>query len=129
MFRILLVALLFMAAPAMALAGTSVSVSSPEQVLAVTVDTGGDGKAIYTVSRFGEPVIMPSKLGFLEPGRKYRAEIYRDGPAANRKTAPSDMVIEQREVTSADTLTLRLAAGGGEAIRFTPIGGKPARHH
>jgi alpha-glucosidase len=64
------------------------------------------------------------QLGFLDPGRRYRAEIYRDGPGADWKTAPSDIVIEQREVTAADTLSLRLAAGGGQAIRFTPISGK-----
>jgi alpha-glucosidase len=63
------------------------------------------------------------QLGFLDPGRKYRAEIYRDGDKADWKTNPTDIVIESREVTSADTLTLRLAAGGGQAIRFTPVEG------
>ena len=32
------------------------------------------------------------------------------------------IVIEQREVTSSDTLTLALAPGGGQAIRFVPVG-------
>jgi alpha-glucosidase len=64
------------------------------------------------------------QLGFLDPGRQYRAEIYRDGPSADWKTAPTDIVIEQRQVTAADTLNLRLAPGGGQAIRFTPIDGK-----
>jgi alpha-glucosidase len=68
--------------------------------------------------------VLTVSLGFLDPGRRYRAEIYRDGPKADWKTAPSDIVIESREVTSADVLTLRLAAGGGQAIRFTPVGGK-----
>ncbi|MDB5417904.1 MAG: alpha-glucosidase [Phenylobacterium sp.] len=72
--------------------------------------------------------VLTVRLGFLDPGRRYRAEIYRDGPGADWKAAPSDIVIEQREVSSADTLTLRLAAGGGQAIRFTPISGsKPRR--
>jgi alpha-glucosidase len=66
---------------------------------------------------------LTAPLGFLDPGRRYRAEIYRDGARADWKTAPSDIVIEQRQVTAADTLTLRLAAGGGQAIRFTPIDG------
>ena len=61
-------------------------------------------------------------LGFLDAGRRYRAEIYRDGPDANYTTNRTDIVIEQREVTSADQLTLNLAPGGGQAIRFVPIG-------
>jgi alpha-glucosidase len=31
-------------------------------------------------------------------------------------------VLDHREVTSADTLTLALAPGGGQAIRFVPLG-------
>ncbi|HEY0085064.1 MAG TPA: glycoside hydrolase family 97 protein [Allosphingosinicella sp.] len=57
-------------------------------------------------------------LGFLTPGRKYRAQIYRDGPNAHYRTNGKDIVIEERVVTSADTLTLRLAPGGGQAIRL-----------
>ena len=57
-------------------------------------------------------------LGFLTPGKKYRAQIYRDGPDAHYRTNGKDIVIEERVVTSADTLTLRLAPGGGQAIRF-----------
>jgi alpha-glucosidase len=65
--------------------------------------------------------VLSAPLGFLDPGRRYRAEIYRDGDDADWKRHPQDIAIESREVTSADVLTLRLAAGGGEAIRFTPI--------
>ncbi|WCL52616.1 glycoside hydrolase family 97 protein [Gimibacter soli] len=59
-------------------------------------------------------------LSFLTPGTRYRAEIYRDGDKAHWDTAPYDFVREEKTVTSADTLTLRLAAGGGQAIRFLP---------
>jgi alpha-glucosidase len=65
--------------------------------------------------------LLPVSLGFLDPRRRYRAQIYRDGPAAHWKNAPDEIVIEEREVTSADTLTLRLAAGGGEAIHFVAL--------
>jgi len=61
---------------------------------------------------------LKAPLSFLDPGRKYVAQIYRDGEHADWKRAPQDIVIEEREVTSADTLTLRLATGGGQAIRF-----------
>lgn len=61
-------------------------------------------------------------LNFLDAGRRYRAEIYRDAPTANYTTNRTDIVIEQREVTSSDELTLNLAPGGGQAIRFVPVG-------
>ena len=61
------------------------------------------------------------ELTFLDPARRYRAEIYRDGDRAHWKTAPFDFVRETREVTSTDTLPLHLAAGGGQAIRFVPM--------
>jgi len=62
--------------------------------------------------------VLPVALSFLEPGRRYRAEIYRDGDQAHWRTAPFEFARETRTVTSADTLVLRLAAGGGQAIRF-----------
>ena len=61
-------------------------------------------------------------LTFLAPGRRYVAEIYRDGDKAHWKDAPFEFAIEKRELTSADVLTVRLAAGGGQAIRFAPKG-------
>jgi alpha-glucosidase len=62
-------------------------------------------------------------LSFLTPGRRYRAQIYRDGPTADYRGRGKEIVIEERDVTSADLLTLRLAPGGGQAIRFA-AGGK-----
>jgi alpha-glucosidase len=64
---------------------------------------------------------LSAPLAFLSPGVSYTAEIYRDGPNADLKgDARFDIVIEKQAVTSADTLTLKLAPGGGEAIRFVP---------
>jgi len=57
-------------------------------------------------------------LDFLDQGRSYTAQIYRDGPDAHWKTNPYSIVTEQREVTRNDTIRLKLAAGGGTAIRF-----------
>lgn len=66
---------------------------------------------------------LTAPLSFLDRGRRYRAQIYRDGPNADwHGDARHDIVIEERIVTSADTLTFELAAGGGQAIRFTPVG-------
>ncbi len=58
-------------------------------------------------------------LSFLTPGRTYVAEIHRDGDGADYKDKPFAFARESRDVTSADVLTLRLGAGGGQAIRFS----------
>ncbi|MFQ5537844.1 MAG: glycoside hydrolase family 97 protein [Gemmatimonadota bacterium] len=60
-------------------------------------------------------------LDFLEPGRRYLAEIYADGSDAHWKTNPLPVEITSHEVTADSTLTLRLAAGGGQAIRFRAL--------
>lgn len=57
-------------------------------------------------------------LNFLETGRSYTAQIYRDGTDAHWKTNPYSIVIEEQVVSRADTINLNLAAGGGTAIRF-----------
>jgi len=58
-------------------------------------------------------------LAFLDRGRRYTAEIYRDGDDADyRGDKRFSFVRETRTVTAADTLELRLAGGGGVAIRF-----------
>jgi alpha-glucosidase len=66
--------------------------------------------------------LLDVPLSFLTPGRKYRAQIYRDGPTADYRTNGKDIVIEERNVTSADILGLHLAPGGGQAIRFVAMG-------
>jgi alpha-glucosidase len=69
-----------------------------------------------------EPRVLSASLSFLDPGRRYRAEIYRDAPGAHWKTNREAIDILTQEVTAADTMDLRLAPGGGQAIRFVPIG-------
>lgn len=62
-------------------------------------------------------------LDFLDPGHMYTAQIYRDGPDADYRTAKRHaIVIETRKVHSEDRLTLSLAPGGGQAIRFVASG-------
>jgi alpha-glucosidase len=60
-------------------------------------------------------------LDFLEPGRRYRAEIYRDGDDADYRTSPRSIVIEQRVVTAKDRMAMRIAPGGGAAVRFVAL--------
>jgi len=57
-------------------------------------------------------------LDFLEAGRRYTAQIYRDGEGAAWRTDPHALAIESREVGADDTLALAMASGGGQAIRF-----------
>ncbi|MDQ4079499.1 MAG: glycoside hydrolase family 97 C-terminal domain-containing protein, partial [Gemmatimonadota bacterium] len=59
-------------------------------------------------------------LNFLPRGRSYVAEIYADGPNAHWLTNPLPVAISSRPVTSASSLRLVLAAGGGQAIRLRP---------
>ncbi len=61
-------------------------------------------------------------LTFLDAGARYRAEIYRDGEGADFRTNPRAISIEKRTVTSADRMKLRMAPGGGFAIRFVRLG-------
>ncbi|MDX2299375.1 MAG: glycoside hydrolase family 97 C-terminal domain-containing protein, partial [Xanthomonadaceae bacterium] len=70
---------------------------------------------------------LDAPLGFLESGVRYEAQIYRDGDDANWESNPEAIVIETREVTSQDVLHLRLAPGGGTAIRFAPVGSVSVR--
>lgn len=65
--------------------------------------------------------ILEAPLYFLEPGQSYLAEIYRDGDHAHWKTNPYEMVIEKQIVNASTILKLKLAPGGGEAIRFSKI--------
>jgi alpha-glucosidase len=61
-------------------------------------------------------------LSFLDPGRRYVAEIYADGPEAGWMDRPYDLDIRRQDVDTSTTLRLELAAGGGEAIRIRPVG-------
>jgi alpha-glucosidase len=60
-------------------------------------------------------------LSFLAPGRRYVAEIYADGPRAHWLTNPLPVAISRRPVTSASRLSIRLAPGGGQAVRIRPV--------
>ncbi len=65
---------------------------------------------------------------FLDPRRRYTATIYRDGDNADyQRDTRSEIIIESRTVTARDTMALRMAPGGGAAIRLTPTGRAPRR--
>lgn len=60
-------------------------------------------------------------LSFLDEGKKYRAEIYADAPDAAYDTNPEAYRLEQIEVDRNSHLKIKLAKGGGEAIRFVAL--------
>jgi alpha-glucosidase len=60
-------------------------------------------------------------LFFLEPERKYLANIYADDPDADWQNNPSAIVMQNLTITSRDTLSLVLAPGGGQAIEIKPV--------
>ncbi len=101
-----------------------------EETLGLAAEIG-DYAAIARKARAGEDWYLGAltdenartlalPLSFLDEDRLYVAEIYRDGPKADYEKNPYDIVIEKREMTRADTLTLRLGRSGGAAVRFTP---------
>lgn len=62
------------------------------------------------------------QVDFIPEHRTFDAVIYRDDESTDWKTNPSAYVIETKQVSHGDTLTLPLAAGGGIAIRLKPAG-------
>ena len=59
-------------------------------------------------------------LTFLDDGRDYIAEVYRDSDDAHWDDNAYGIEIETHTLNSETMLELRLAAGGGTAIRFRP---------
>ena len=65
-----------------------------------------------------QPRELEVKLDFLDPDAEYTAQIYADAPDADWETNPTAYTVSEQTVKSTDTLPLKLAAGGGTAIRF-----------
>ena len=61
------------------------------------------------------------KLDFLTAGKKYQAQIYRDGKDANWIDKPYEINITNKVVSNKDSLILPMAPGGGIAIRFKAL--------
>ena len=57
-------------------------------------------------------------LGFLDHNKSYLAQIYSDGPKADWKNNPTDFQYYEKTVTNSDTLHIKMARGGGQAIRL-----------
>lgn len=95
---------------------------------ATTVMNGEPGEFVTIARRHGDEWYLGSltnwtsrelrvPLSFLGKGT-YQAELYED--AADAAQNPKHVSIRRLSVQSSDTLTLRLAVGGGCAVRFVP---------
>ncbi len=73
--------------------------------LAAMTDNDGDRRTV--------------SLDFLDPARRYVAEIYTDG-GEKVKTA-THVAVERRKVRSTDRLTFDLMPRGGAAVKITPL--------
>jgi alpha-glucosidase len=83
-------------------------------------ERGGEG---WYIGGVGDEESRSSafKLDFLTPGKKYKGEIYRDGDDADYRTDKRhSIVIENKLLTSTDSLNMKIAPGGGFAIRLFP---------
>jgi alpha-glucosidase len=60
-------------------------------------------------------------LSFLMPEKLYRAQIFKDGANADWDNNPTDISYAETTVDASQKMSLILAPGGGQAIRFTPV--------
>lgn len=92
---------------------------------------GEPGEYIAVMRRAGERYFLGAatnaeartlhvSLEELQPGITYDATIYADADETDWITNPSAYCISKQQVTCHDTLTLRLAPGGGAAVTFIP---------
>lgn len=79
----------------------------------------GTGKWFVGTITNETPREVTIDFSFLNPYKKYIAKIYRDGNNAHYINNPEDYIIEQKEITTKDKLTVQLAASGGAAITLT----------
>ncbi len=60
-------------------------------------------------------------LDFLDEGQTYEAVIYADADDAHWRDNPTSYKIVRATVTPTDTLHIKMAPGGGQAITFSPL--------
>lgn len=65
--------------------------------------------------------VSTSNLIFLDNGKHYVAEIHRDSDDADWDSNPYGFITETKEVSAGDRLLIKLAPGGGQAIRFRAV--------
>lgn len=67
------------------------------------------------------PRTVKIDFSFLDKGKKYIAQIYRDASESDWKTNPYSIIIEEKEITSDTKIDSYMAPGGGVAIRLRAL--------
>jgi alpha-glucosidase len=79
-----------------------------------------DGAWLVGAATNEDPRQLDIPLHFLPPGR-HQALVIQDGRASDYRTHRESYQVQDRTVTPADTLRVRLAPGGGACVLITPI--------
>jgi alpha-glucosidase len=90
-----------------------------DYVVVARQERGGDDWYIGAITDEEARTIEVS-LSFLPAGRSYVAEIYADEADSHWMTNPLPVAISRRVVDADTRLSIRMAPGGGQAIRLTP---------
>ncbi|MCK7522144.1 MAG: glycoside hydrolase family 97 C-terminal domain-containing protein [Ignavibacteriales bacterium] len=72
--------------------------------------------------------VVKISLNFLDEEKNICAAIYSDADDSHWDKNPTAYKIENKTVSSSDTLELKLAPGGGTAISFVPVSNFELRH-
>jgi alpha-glucosidase len=79
----------------------------------------GDNWFIGSITDENSRVLLLA-LDFLDAGRKYSARVYADTPYTDWEMNPGLIDISECFVDQNTTMTVKLARGGGQAIRILP---------
>lgn len=90
-----------------------------EYVIVARKERNGDRWFVGGITN-GEAREVVVDLSFLKRNKIYEATIYRDGDKAGWDSYPMDYVIEHESIKADDSITLRMAEGGGFAISLKP---------
>lgn len=90
----------------------------PGEYIAVVRRAGTNFYLGATTDGSARDITVP--LSFLPKNSQYTATIYADGDNAHWKTNPTSYKIENTTISHNDTLFIKMAAGGGCAVTFSP---------
>lgn len=88
-----------------------------EYVTMVRKDRNSDDWYVGAITN-EKPREITLNLSFLKKGCTYRADVYADGANADWKTNPYALSITSNRIKDKSSLVLKLASGGGCAVRF-----------